>query len=59
MRLVDEYPREPLVAAVRTALYYGLYDLDRLESMVIRRVAQEYFELDLQTRPEGEDDEEG
>jgi transposase len=59
LRLVDEYPREPLVAAVRTAQEYGLFDLDRLENMVIRRVAQEYFELDLPARPDGEDDEEG
>ena len=59
LRLVDEYPREPLVAAVRTAQDYGLYDLDRLERMVIRRVAQEYFELDLPAPPQGEDDEEG
>jgi len=58
LRLVDEYPREPLVAAVRTAQEYGLFDLDRLESMVIRRVAQDYFELDLQTRPPREDDDE-
>ena len=59
LRLVDEYPREPLVAAVRTAHEYGLHDLDRLERMVIRRVADEYFALSLPVRPEGEDDEEG
>jgi hypothetical protein len=45
LRLVREYPREPLLAAVRDAAHYGLYDLDRLERMVLRRVAREYFRL--------------
>lgn len=43
LQMVRDYPREPLVAAVRTASQYGLYDLDRLESMVLRRIAKEYF----------------
>ena len=38
LRLVREYPREPLLAAVREAARYGLYDLDRLERMILRRV---------------------
>lgn len=46
LRLVREYPREPLLAAVREAARYGLYDLDRLERMILRRVAREYFLLD-------------
>jgi hypothetical protein len=41
-----EYPREPLLAAMREAARYGLYDLDRLERMILRRVAREYFLLD-------------
>jgi transposase len=45
-RLLREYPREPLLAAVREAARYGLYDLDRLERMILRRVAREYFLLD-------------
>ena len=45
-RLVREYPREPLLAAVWEAARYGLYDLDRLERMILRRVAREYFLLD-------------
>jgi hypothetical protein len=31
---------------VREAARYGLYDLDRLERMILRRVAREYFLLD-------------
>jgi len=46
LRLVREYPRQPLLAAVREAARYGLYDLDRLERMILRRVAREYFLLD-------------
>ncbi len=46
LRLVREYPRPPLLAAVREATRYGLYDLDRLERMILRRVAREYFLLE-------------
>jgi transposase len=46
LRLVREYPREPLLGAVREAARYGLYDLDRLERMILRRVARDYFLLD-------------
>jgi len=46
LRLVREYPREPLLGAVREAARYGLYDLDRLERMILRRVTREYFLLE-------------
>ena len=46
LRLVREYPRAPLLAAAREAARYGLYDLDRLERMILRRVAREFFLLD-------------
>ena len=46
LRFVREYPREPLLGAVREAAHYGLYDLDRVERMILRRVAREYFLLD-------------
>ena len=46
LRLVREYPREPLLTAVRQAARYGLYDLDRVERMILRRVARDYFLLD-------------
>ena len=55
LRLVREYPREPLLAAVREAARYGLYDLDRLERMILRRVAREYFLLKDGTGGENED----
>ena len=46
LRLVREYPREPLLGAVREAGRYGLYDLDRLERMILRRVTREYSLLE-------------
>jgi hypothetical protein len=41
--MVREYPREPLLAALRVATHYGLDDLDRLESLVLRRAAGDFF----------------
>jgi hypothetical protein len=46
LRFVREYPREPLLGALRDAAHYGLYDLDRVERMILRRVAREYFLLE-------------
>ena len=45
LRLVREYPREPLVAAVCVAHSYGLYDVARLERMVLRQIASDFFVL--------------
>lgn len=38
-----DYPAAPLHAAIETAAHYGLYDLDRLERMILRNVATAYF----------------
>ena len=46
LRLVREYPRQPLLAAIAEAARYGLYDLDRVERMILRRVARDYFLLE-------------
>jgi hypothetical protein len=32
-----------LLSAAHTASHYGLYDLERLEEMVLRRIAKDYF----------------
>jgi len=45
LRMVREYPRDALVAALEEASRYGLYDLDRVERMVLRTIAREYFLL--------------
>jgi transposase len=38
-----DYPMKPFIAAVQSAAHYGLYDLDRLERIVLRNIANEYF----------------
>lgn len=50
-RLWLDYPAEPLRKALGVALEYGLLDLERIESLVLRHVAGDYFKLPL-----GEDD---
>jgi len=52
-RLVEEYPKVPMLSALRTAHHYGLYDLERLERMVLRNIAGDFFIL-----PDAEDDDE-
>jgi hypothetical protein len=54
LRMLREYPREPFLAAVAEAARYGLYDPDRVERMILQRVARDYFLLG-QTEPEGND----
>ena len=39
------YPREPFLAAVAQALKFGLFDLTRLEHLVLRHVAGDFFAL--------------
>jgi len=43
--MLRDYPRPALLAAVDAALEYGLFDLDRLDRMVLRNVARDYFVL--------------
>jgi transposase len=54
LRMAREYPRDAFLAAVHEAAHYGLYDLHRLERMVLRRINSEYFLLPEQ----GDDDDE-
>ena len=37
------YPREAFLGAVEMALHYGLYDLHRLEHLILERVAGDFF----------------
>ncbi|MBX9596632.1 MAG: hypothetical protein K2X46_19870 [Roseomonas sp.] len=46
LRLLRDYPREAFLAAIEEAGRYGLYDLDRVERMILRRVTCEYFRLE-------------
>jgi len=45
LRMAGEYPLEPLRAALAEALRYGMVDLERLERMVLRRIASDFFVL--------------
>ena len=56
LRIVRDYPRQPIVEAVQEAARYGLYDLDRLERMILRRIAHDYFLLDLSKGSPDEDE---
>ena len=40
------YPGGPFIAAIEQALRYGLFDLGRLEALILKQVAGEFFALD-------------
>ena len=42
-RLLRDYPAPPLVEAVAEALQFSMFDLVRLERMVLRKVGQQFF----------------
>jgi hypothetical protein len=42
------YPRGPFIAAIEQALQYGLFDLGRLEALILKQVAGDFFALDLE-----------
>jgi hypothetical protein len=39
------YPSEAFISAIKQAHHYGLYDLNRLEELIIKYVAGNYFNL--------------
>lgn len=41
------YPKEPFLVAVRQATHFGLYDLGRLEKLILQHVAGNFFALNL------------
>jgi len=57
-RLMREYPRAPFLATVRRAEQYGLFDLDRLERMVLQQIARDYFVLPIERLDKDDDDDE-
>jgi hypothetical protein len=52
LSMLRDYPREAFLAAVVDAERYRLFELDRLETMVLRRIADDYFPLDLESADE-------
>ena len=55
-RLYLDYPTDPLCAALRVALEYGLYDVKRIEQIVLKNIAGDFFRLP--TPPDKEEDDE-
>jgi transposase len=47
LSMLRDYPRAAFLAAVADAERYRLLDLDRLEKMVLRQIADDYFPPDL------------
>ncbi len=55
-----DYPTAPLAAAIETAEHYGLYDLDRVERMILKNVATAYFVVPAEREdPDQEPSDEG
>jgi hypothetical protein len=46
LELKRTYPSKPLIAAIEQALHYGLFDLGRLEALILKQVAGDFFALD-------------
>lgn len=42
-RMLRDYPSDAFVGAVSAAAKYGLFDLDRLESLILRNIHNSYF----------------
>jgi hypothetical protein len=57
LRLVDDYPSSVLLEAIQSAAQYGLYDLERVETMILRKLAREYFQIKPHC-PSSEDEDE-
>jgi hypothetical protein len=48
LSMLQEYPREAFLTALAEAERYRLFDLERLEKMVLRQIADDYFVLALE-----------
>jgi transposase len=45
LTLKRTYPQEAFIAAIKTALQYGLYDLYRIENIILSNISGSFFEL--------------
>lgn len=46
LQMTRTYPQAPFVCAIERALHYRLFDLNRLEALIIERVRGDFFRLD-------------
>lgn len=53
LALLRDYPRGPVLAALAEAERFGLFDLDRAERMVLKRIAGDFFQLSDDAAPDG------
>lgn len=53
LQMVNDYPRPALLEVLETARQYGLFDLERVEKLILRKLAREHFQIN----PRGDDDE--
>ena len=52
-RIWKDYPTEAVTGAISVALEYGLTDLERIERMVLRRIAGDFFKLPVEEDDDG------
>ena len=57
LRMVRDYPQAPLLSAVSRAEQYGLFDLDRLERLILKQIATDYFVLSIGKNDNGDNHE--
>jgi transposase len=57
LHFMRDYPREAFLAAVSRAEQYGLYDLDRVERLILKQIAHDYFVLPADSQ-DGDDHDE-
>jgi hypothetical protein len=48
LELKRTYPSGPFLAAVEQALQFGLFDLGRLEKLILKRVIGDFFTVDAE-----------
>jgi len=53
--MMREYPQDAFVAAVETAAQYGLFDLERVERMVLKNVGKSFFPSVLSSSRDDDD----
>lgn len=47
LHLKQTYPHEAFIAAIKRAHDYGLYDMDRLEALILKHIAGDFFNLPM------------
>ena len=49
LEMKRSYPAAPFLAAIEQALHYGLFDLGRVETLILKHVAGDFFSLENET----------